>query len=118
MLRAALQRQFTFLASVPLVLEYEAVLTRPEQLEVSGLKVDEVGSFLDALAAVVEPVTLHFRWRPILSDPLDDMVLEVAVNGHADAVVTFNRRHFVRMTSNFQIPAILPKEAMQQLRKS
>jgi len=57
---AALAHRFRLVASVPLFLEYEAVLTRHEHLEASGLSVGEIGILLDALASVVEPVRLSF----------------------------------------------------------
>ena len=49
---------------------------------------------LDAVAFVAEPVRLTFLWRPGLRDADDDMVLEAAVNGQADAIVTFNHLDF------------------------
>lgn len=51
-------------------------------------------AFLDALAAFVEPVPIHFLWRPQLHDPADELVLEAAVNAAADALLSFNLRHF------------------------
>src|ERR1700693_2385507 len=83
LLRAALNRQFEMLLSVPLILEYEAVLTRPQHLAACGLSSAEVGRVLDDLAAVARPGRLAVRWRPRLSDPDDDMVLETAINGSA-----------------------------------
>jgi predicted nucleic acid-binding protein len=74
LLLAALDRRFELLLSVPLVLEYEAVLTRPQHLAACGLSRSEVGRVLDDLAAVARPVRLAFRWRLRLSDPDDDMV--------------------------------------------
>jgi hypothetical protein len=56
----ALDRSVEVLASVPLVLEYEAVLTRPEHLEASGLTAPEVNEVLDALVKVSIPVALRF----------------------------------------------------------
>ena len=94
LLLAALNRRFELLLSVPLILEYEAVLTRPQHLVACGLNRAEVGRVLDDLAAVARPVRLAFRWRPRLSDPDDDMVLETAINGSASAIVTFNQRDF------------------------
>lgn len=94
LLQALRGRQFVLLASVPLFLEYESVLKRPEQLEIGSRSVAMVDAFLDALALVVEPVDLHFLWRPQLRDPADEMVLETALNGRADALVTFNVRDF------------------------
>ena len=43
---------------------------------------------------MIEPVETHFMWRPQLRDPADELVLEAAVNGRAEALVTFNRRDF------------------------
>ena len=81
-------------ASVPLFVEYKDVLTRPEHLSAAGLTRAEVAAILDALASILEPVELHFLWRPQLRDGDDDMVLETAVNGNADALVTYNVRDF------------------------
>ena len=118
LLLAALNRQFELLLSVPLILEYETVLSRPEHLAACGLSVAEVGRVLDDLAAVARPVRLAFRWRPRLSDPDDDMVLETAINGGASAIVTFNRRDFVSGTIGFRCAVISPATALQRVRSS
>ena len=55
------------------------------------------------------------RWRPSLHDADDDMVLEVAVNGQADAIVTFNRRDFRPATAQFGIELLLPGAAIERL---
>lgn len=111
----ALERRFVLLLSVPLIIEYEAVLTRPEQLRVSKVSAMEVAMVLDALVAVSEAVRLSFRWRPVVSDPADDMVLETAVNGRAEILVTFNRRHFARAARRFQMTVASPGEALKRL---
>jgi predicted nucleic acid-binding protein len=82
----ALHHPFVLRLSVPLILQYEAVLTRPEHLAASGLTAAEAVSVLDDLAAVAKPVRLAFRWRPQLTDANDDMVLETAINGGAIAI--------------------------------
>ena len=69
-------------------------MTRTRHLVASKLSAEDVGILLDAIASVAEPVRVAFLWRPSLRDADDDMVLEVAVNGQADAIVTFNRRDF------------------------
>jgi putative PIN family toxin of toxin-antitoxin system len=116
LLLAALNRQFELLLSVPLILEYESVLTRPEHLEACGLTRAEVGKVLDDLAATATPVRLAFRWRPQLADPDDDMILETAVNGGASAIVTFNQRDFVAGTRAFDCEVLLPGAALHQIR--
>jgi putative PIN family toxin of toxin-antitoxin system len=113
----ALERRFVLLASVPLMLEYEAVLTRPEQLAKTGLNARETNAILDALAAVMdEPVNLRFLWRPRLKDPADEMVLDTVVNGHADRLVTFNVRHLGEAAAEFGIHTGPPGEILREIR--
>lgn len=116
LLLAALNKQFDLILSVPLMLEYEAVLTRPEHLAISRISKAEVSRVLDDLAAVAQPVKITFRWRPNLPDPDDDMVLETAVNGNAHGIVTFNLRHFQVISKTFDCAVLLPREALQQIR--
>jgi putative PIN family toxin of toxin-antitoxin system len=89
-LLAALERRYTLLLSAPICLEYEAVLTRSEHLSAAVATVADVRRLVDALVAVAEPVEIRFLWRPDLRDPDDAKVLEVAVNGRADWLVSFN----------------------------
>jgi putative PIN family toxin of toxin-antitoxin system len=117
LLRAALEKRFTLLLSVSLVIEYEAVATRKEHLKASGLKSAEVVALLDAMVSVSEPVVPRFRWRPMLRDPDDDMVFEAAFNGQADLLVTFNRSDFVSHTSKLNIRIASPAEALRELEK-
>lgn len=118
LLLGALDRRFELLLSVPLVLEYEAVLTRPEQLDVCGLRASEAERVLDDLVSVARRVRLSFRWRPRLPDANDDMVLETAVNGNADAIVTFNQRDFEEARRDFNCAVILPRDALERMRRS
>jgi putative PIN family toxin of toxin-antitoxin system len=117
LLRAALERRhgLILLVSVPLLIEYEAVMTRAEHLKASGLSIGDVEALLDAVAAVAEPVRLAYLWRPTLSDVDDDMVLEAAVNGRADGIVTFNLRDFIGPAEQFGIKVERPGDAVQRL---
>jgi len=90
-------------ASVSLFIEYESVCTRQPHLDAAGLASDDVAMFLDALATLVEPVPIHFLWRPQLHDPADELVLEAAVNAGADALLSFNLRHFKRGAERFDL---------------
>jgi predicted nucleic acid-binding protein len=114
LLRRLEEQGFIMLASVPLFLEYEAVLTRAEHLLASGMTAKQVMGFLDYLAGLIEPVKFHFLWRPQLSDVADEMVLETAINGLADAILTFNTRHFGPAV-RFGIDVIRPDEALRRL---
>jgi predicted nucleic acid-binding protein len=119
LLRSALERRrnLTLLVSVPLLIEYEAVMTRAEHLKAAGLSVEDIAVLLDAVAAVAEPVRLAYLWRPTLPDADDDMVLEAAVNGRADGIVTFNLRDFGPAAEQFGIAVLPPGEAVKRLEK-
>jgi putative PIN family toxin of toxin-antitoxin system len=83
---------FEIALSVPLVLEYEDVLLR--HAEKMGLAVDDIDALLDYFCRVAHLQRIFFLWRPLLPDPKDDLVLEVAVAAECEAVVTYNVRHF------------------------
>ena len=103
--------------SVPLAVEYEAVCRRPEHRMEAGLSDQQVEVFLNAVIAMAEPVYTHFLWRPQLRDPNDEMVLEAAVNGQADAVVTFNVRDYGIAPSQFGVEVLLPREAIARIQR-
>ena len=116
LLQALRAGQYTALASVPLMLEDEAVLKRPEHLAASGRSALMTDAFLDALSLLVEPVHLHYLWRPQLRDPADEMVLETALNGRAEALVTLNVADF-DAACHFRLPVLKPGVFLQQLRE-
>lgn len=116
LLRLARHGKFVPAVSVPLVLEYESVMTRPEHLAQSGLRDDDVQAVIDVLVSVAEWVRIDYRWRPQTRDPADEMVLETAINAGADAIVTFNRRDFGAAPARFAIGCWLPGETLEKLR--
>ena len=61
------------------------------------MNAQDVQDFLDELAALLIPVTSWFLWRSRLRGPDDEMVLDVTINGGAEAIVTFNGRDFLPM---------------------
>jgi hypothetical protein len=68
LLLAALEKGFDLLLSVPLVIEYQAMLNRAENLTASGVTETEVRDILDELVRVCIPVRLAYLWRPRLKD--------------------------------------------------
>jgi putative PIN family toxin of toxin-antitoxin system len=107
---------------IPLVttaafLEYEAVLLRPEHRLATGMSERDVDGFMAALASAAEPVDVHFMWRPQLSDPADELILEAAVNGQAEAIVTHNARDFHPALRMFGIPVKAPSQVLKELSK-
>jgi putative PIN family toxin of toxin-antitoxin system len=116
LLLAALDQKFQLLLSVPLLIEYEAVSNRPQNLAAFGISSIEVSDILDQLVSVGTPVELAFRWRPRLRDANDDMVLETAANGDADAIVTFNLADFGGVDRLLRCDVVTPGEALLRLR--
>jgi putative PIN family toxin of toxin-antitoxin system len=116
-LRLVARKQLIPLATPPLFLEYEEVLKRPEQRIAYGLTLDKIDEFLAELAALVEPVEVRFLWRPQVRDPSDEMILEAAVNGRADALVTYNIRDFDLAGKRFGIPILSPPDLLKMVKR-
>ena len=110
--------EFSLIASIPLWLEYEAVLKRDEVRRLHGLSPKKVDTFLSNLALFCTPVTLHYLWRPQLSDPKDEMVLETSLNGQADALVTFNVADFELAAKRFAVNLVQPRVFLEKLKEN
>lgn len=103
------QEQRMNVVSIPLVLEYEDVLTRAENLKrYPHFTKNEIGLFIDDICAVSGHQNIYYLWRPFLSDPKDDMVLETAFNSNADYIITHNVRDFRNVPETFAIQPISP----------
>ena len=100
-------------ASPALFLEYEAVLKREEH----GLPLQYVDGFLAELALFILPTEIRFVWRPQLTDADDEMVLEAAINGQAEAIVTHNRRDFKGAAERFGLEVLSPAELLEKIRR-
>jgi putative PIN family toxin of toxin-antitoxin system len=116
-LRLVATQRLTALATPPLFLEYEEVLRRPEQRIAHGLSLDRIDQFLAEFAALVSPVDVCFLWRPQLRDQSDEMVLEAAINGRADALVTFDIRDFAGAGERFGISILRPPDLLKVVKR-
>ncbi len=100
--------------SVPLILEYEAVARR--QARELGLTFQDVNEVLDYLCKVGHHHSIYYLWRPVLRDPKDDMLLELAVEAGVGSIVTHNTKDFLE-ARQFGIRAIAPRDYLAELRK-
>ncbi len=102
------------IVSIPLIAEFEDVLTRPEHLaRYYHLTTQDINLFIDDICAVSHHQKIYFLWRPFLSDLKDDMVLETAFNGNADYIVTNNIKDFKKVQESFSILPVTPKQFLE-----
>jgi putative PIN family toxin of toxin-antitoxin system len=95
LLRQVLRGECVAAISVPLFLEYEDVLARPQVRQRCALSAREQEQLFDAFLARTELVEVYYRWRPNLRDESDNHVLELAIAAGSIPIITFNRRDFV-----------------------
>ncbi len=103
-------RLYRPVVTVPLVVEYEKSLCNKRTAVPFGA--DDIGKFLNFICSVSDCCKVHFLWRPFLRDPNDDMVLEAAVSGQCEYIVTFNLHDF-RGSEKFGIIAITPGDFLK-----
>lgn len=115
-LRMVAVGQLRPLVTPALFLEYEAVLKRPEQRLAHGFGLREIDRFLAALASASEAVEVNFQWRPQLTDANDEMVLETAVNGKTDWLVTHSVKDFAKAAPRFGLRVIRPGELLKEIK--
>lgn len=116
LMRLLAMKRLIPLATPALFLEYEDVLKRPEQQLAHQLGSADIEKFLAEFAALIEPVEVHFRWRPMMSDPNDEMVLEAAANGSADALVTHNLSDFTSACKRLSISVLRPADVLLKVK--
>ncbi len=104
--------RFDLVLSVPLVVEYEDAIMRGVEPGTPKRRILE--DILDYLCSVAEPQDIFFLWRPHLRDPKDDMVLEVAVAGGCEAIISYNTRDFGAVDV-FGLNVLRPKEFLEQI---
>lgn len=100
---------FQLHVSAPLVAEYESVLKRG-MLALSSQQIDDV---VDFVCAHAEHHKIYYLWRPMLKDPGDDFVLELAVKANAQ-IVTWNVSDF-KQAAKFGVRVQTPREFLDFL---
>jgi putative PIN family toxin of toxin-antitoxin system len=112
-LRRVEHRIVTPILSTTLLFEYEEVLKRNQRS--LGLSDGAVNEVLDGLCLLGEPRKIHFLWRPHLTDPKDDHVLELAVAAGGVDIVTHNVKDF-KNAASLGIRILTPAKLLGELK--
>jgi putative PIN family toxin of toxin-antitoxin system len=98
--------------SVPLLLEYEDATKRLlGQISLTEIDINDI---LDYLCKMANQREVFYLWRPFLRDPKDDMVLELAVSGQCETIITYNKKDFVGV-DQFGLQVMTPKEFLEEM---
>ena len=115
-IRACLQHKVTPLMGEALLAEFEGVLARDTLFANSRLDAAERSTLLDTFLALCEWTRIYFLWRPNLSDESDNHLIELAVAGGADIIVTRNVRDLRGAELRFStFRAISPEDFLKEL---
>jgi putative PIN family toxin of toxin-antitoxin system len=117
LLRLAAHGKVTHLLNVALAFEYEEKCTEARLALASGMSIDEIMEIVDNIIGTAKKVQNHYFWRPMLRDPDDEMVLEAAINGGADAIVTFNSKDFGNVPASMNIEILSPAQVLKEILK-
>jgi putative PIN family toxin of toxin-antitoxin system len=102
--------QFEVNISVPLIVEFEDAAKRTaKELVLTNNDIDDI---LDYMCKVANKRKIHFLWRPVLKDPRDDHVLELAVESGSKHIITYNIRDFSE-AKHFGITVLTPRDFLQ-----
>jgi predicted nucleic acid-binding protein len=105
--------RFDFFLSVPLILEYEEQCL--QKLDIFGLNENDVKDIIDYMCSTGISVKVYFLWRPFLKDVDDDMILELAVSGGCDSIVTYKVKDFKNVEQVFGIKVVTPKQFLSEI---
>ncbi|KGE71542.1 putative toxin-antitoxin system toxin component, PIN family [Spirochaeta lutea] len=106
------EEKFNISISVPVILEYEAILKKKLNRKVYSDQ--DIHAIIDYICKIGRHIKVYYLWRPILKDPYDDHLLEVAVATNAKWIITYNVKDFER-ASTFGISAVTPNEFLRVL---
>lgn len=113
---ACLKGQCTPLMGNALFNEFEDVFGRTELFEKCRLSLSERGELLDVFYAFCDWTHVYYMWRPNLPDEADNHLVELAIAGGADFIVTRNLRHLKGMELRFpQLRIVSPESFLKEI---
>ena len=113
-LRQVLQKKHKPLISNTLFSEYQDVSQREAILERSPLTTEEIQVLLNALYNVSDWIQIYYLWRPNLIDEGDNFLIELALAGNANGIITHNIKDFRNAELHFpNIRIITPEDFLK-----
>jgi len=109
-------QDFQIALTIPLYIEYQDVLSRPEMLAL-GYTLNDITDLTQYLCSIAHKQSIYYLWRPWLKDPKDDMVLEAAFASQSDYIVTCNTKDFngKGIEDSFGIQPVTAKQLLIEL---
>ena len=96
--------------------EYEDVFGRADLFERCPLNPEQRAELLDIFLARCQWTRVYYAWRPNLPDEADNHLVELAVAGGADFIVTRNLRDVARMELRFpQLRVLSPEDFLKEI---
>jgi putative PIN family toxin of toxin-antitoxin system len=113
-----LRGEVTPLMGTALLAEYEDVVGREPLFERSRLDSAERDELLDIFLARCRWTKIYYAWRPNVPDEGDNHLVELAIAGGAQAIITRNLRDLSRMDLRFPTLRLMtPEDLLREIRK-
>ncbi|HWU61557.1 MAG TPA: putative toxin-antitoxin system toxin component, PIN family [Ensifer sp.] len=106
------------LLSASLLFEYRDVIARNEIFQRARLDFESRLDLLEIFVGRANWRYVHFKWRPNLRDESDNHLMELAVAGNADVIVTENLRDFIAQDLKFPHIKIMSPRSFTELVRS
>ena len=114
LLEQMFNKQVDYLMSLKLLCEYREVLLRHENMKKIPLSLSEIESVLALIVQNGVYQDVYYRWRPNLQDEDDNFIMELAIAGHAESIVTFNKKDFLMAELKFNFSLLSPREFLKE----
>ena len=115
-IEACIRAQCQPLIGNALLAEYEDVFGRADVFVGSRLAAGERNELLDVFFSLCRWTRVYYGWRPNLPDEADNHLVELAVAGGAEFIVTRNLRDLQRMELRFpQFRVVSPEGFLKEI---
>jgi putative PIN family toxin of toxin-antitoxin system len=111
-IRRCLKGEYQPLMGNALFSEYESVMGRSEIIAKCPLTSTEISALLASFMSVSQWIYIYYLWRPNLKDEADNHLIELAVAGNAQIIVTHNIKDFQNPELLFPNLSILKPEEL------